>query len=158
MDGRTFGKLCLCIGVSQAAGLLGSVFTVTSVGTWYQQLDQPAVAPPGWVFGPVWTVLYTLMGIAAFLVWERGIKRPGVKAALAAFAVQLVLNALWSVVFFGAQDIGGALLVILALWGMIILTTMLFWRVSRTAGVLMLPYFAWVTFATYLNYVFWVRN
>lgn len=158
MDGRTFGKLLACIGISQAAGLLGSVFTVTGSGSWYQQLQRPEVAPPNWVFGPVWTVLYTLMGIAAFLVWEKGLARPGVKVALAVFAVQLGLNALWSIVFFGTENIGGALIVILLLLGAIALTGMLFWRISRAAGILLVPYFFWVLFATYLNYAFWVRN
>lgn len=158
MDGRSFLKLLFCIGVSQAAGLLGSVFTVTGTGSWYQDLDRPVAAPPNWVFGPVWTVLYTLMGIAVFLVWQRGLARPGVKAALAIFTLQLGLNALWSIVFFGLENIGGALIVILLLLGAIGLTMMLFWRVSRVAAVLLVPYLLWVLFATYLNYAFWVRN
>lgn len=158
MSGPSFGKLFLSIGICQAAGLVGSVFTASSIDRWYRFLERPALAPPNWVFGPVWTLLYTFMGVAAFLVWERGFRRPGVRAALAVFAAQLALNALWSFLFFGLQDPEAALIGIALLWLAIVATIALFWRVSRVAGALLVPYLLWVSFAAYLNYAFWRLN
>lgn len=151
-------KLALCIGGSQATGFIGSLFTVTGVNSWYRMLERPVLAPPNWVFGPVWTTLYTLMGISAFLVWEKGITRPGVKVALAVFVLQLGINALWSLLFFGLESIGLALIGIFVLLGMIVVTMLLFSRHSRLAAVLLIPYLLWVLFATYLTYSFWVLN
>lgn len=151
-------KLALCIGGSQATGFIGSLFTVTGVNSWYRMLERPVLAPPNWVFGPVWTTLYTLMGISAFLVWEKRITRPGVKVALAVFVLQLGINALWSLLFFGLESIGLALIDIFVLLGMIVVTMLLFSRHSRLAAVLLIPYLLWVLFATYLTYSFWVLN
>ena len=134
-----------------AAGGIGSLFMGADTWTWYRGLTQPAVTPPGWLFGPVWSALYLMMGIAAWLVWRRG-PAPGVGAALVLFAAQLVLNAIWTPVFFGLQNPGGALVIIGLLWLAIVATTVVFWRQSRAAGVLLIPYLLWVSFATYLNY------
>lgn len=158
MNARTFGKLIAAIAASQAAGIIGSVFTMGSVDGWFRTLERPALAPPDWVFGPVWTTLYTLMGIAAFLVWNKGLARPGVKLALSVFVAQLVANSLWSILFFGAQNIGAALVCVLVLWALIVLTAVLFWRISKIAALLLVPYLLWVSFATYLNYAYWVLN
>ena len=114
--------------------------------------------PPAWVFGPVWTLLYVMMGVAAFLVWQRGWSAAGVKIALAFFVLQLALNGLWSVLFFGLQSPGLALIEIVLLWLAIAVTTVLFWRVTPPAGLILLPYWAWVSFATILNGSIWMLN
>lgn len=155
---RQVGLALLFILVCQLAGILGAATTVTGASSWFEALDKPFFNPPSWVFGPVWTVLYTLMGVAAFLVWRQGWARPEVKAALATFGVQLLLNAAWTPVFFGAHQIGLALLIIVLLWGAIALTMRRFFPLSRWAGWLLVPYLLWVTFATALNAAIWALN
>ncbi len=124
---------------------------------WYENLNKPVWNPPGWLFGPVWSILYTLMGIAAWLVWkEYGFS--GASAALGAFFVQLMLNGLWSQIFFGMQEPGWAFAEIILLLAAIVVTTILFFKKSRTAGWLMVPYIAWVSFASVLNGTIWVMN
>lgn len=140
------------------AGAIGSVFTMASVSSWYMFLLKPELSPPSWVFGPVWTLLYILMGIALFLVWRKGTNAPGVKAGVTVFLIQLVLNALWSFLFFGARELQFAFMEIVLLWLLIITTMVAFYRVSRTATWLLLPYLLWVTFAGYLNYMILVLN
>jgi tryptophan-rich sensory protein len=142
--------------LAQLAGLVGSLATFSAIDGWYATLVQPELAPPNWVFGPVWTTLYALMGVAAWLVSraDYGDKRP----AYAAFGLQLLLNTTWSFVFFGAEAIGPALAVILVLLVAILANVALFYRVDRRAALLLLPYLAWVSFATYLNYGFWTLN
>lgn len=140
------------------AGLLGAFATASSVQNWYPTLEKPWFTPPGWVFAPVWTLLYTLMGIAAYLVWRQGWSEGAVRAALIAFAVQLVLNALWSPAFFGLQSAGLGLVVIFFLWVAIIVTIVWFGRVSTVAAWLMVPYLAWVTYAMALNFEIWRLN
>lgn len=120
----------------------------------YQRLEQPAWAPPSWLFGPVWTTLYVLIAVAGWLVW----RRVGWSPALWAYVIQLVLNAIWTPIFFGAGRYGLALVDIVILWVAIGVTVALFWRVSRPAAALMLPYWAWVTFATALNFEIWRLN
>lgn len=124
---------------------------------WFAALAKPAWQPPNWLFGPVWTTLYLMMGVAAGLVWLRG-PSPAVRAALIAFGVQLALNALWTPVFFGVHALGGALVVIVALWLAIAWTIARFWRVHRVAAALLLPYLAWVSFASVLNAAIWQLN
>ncbi|CAN5718567.1 tryptophan-rich sensory protein [soil metagenome] len=124
---------------------------------WYQQLDQPAWAPPTFLFGPVWTLLYALMGFAAWLVWlEGGFARAIVPLGI--FLVQLVPNAAWSILFFGMRRMDLALLDIVLLWLLIVATILTFFRIRRLAGLLLLPYLAWVTFATALNFALWQMN
>ena len=140
-------------------------FIVSAIGaaasvqarSFYGQLAQPAWAPPSWVFGPVWTVLYVLMAVAAWLVWRSGGFRQN-RLALSFFLVQLVFNALWSWLFFGWRLGGWAFVDILALLVSLAITLVLFWRVRRAAGVLLIPYLAWVTFAAVLNFVVWQMN
>lgn len=151
-------KLIASIITCELAGIIGSFFTTPSVATWYQTLVRPALNPPAWVFGPVWITLYALMGVAAFLVWRAGLAHARVKIALAIFAVQLVLNTLWSIIFFGLHSPGGALIDIAALWIAIVLTIVAFAKISRPAAWLLVPYLAWVSFATYLNYAIWMLN
>ena len=126
-------------------------------GDWYAALAKPAWNPPNWIFGPVWTVLYVLMAVAAWLVWRQA-GFAGAGAALGLFGVQLVLNALWSYLFFGLHRIDWALADILALWAAILAVLVLFWRVQAAAGTLLLPYLAWVSFATVLNFALWRLN
>lgn len=143
------GWIALC----ELAGVIGSVFTVSAISGWYATLAKPDLRPPNWVFGPVWTTLYALMGIAAYLVWS---KRHG--QALRIFGVQLVLNATWSIVFFGLQSPGWALVNIVALWLAIVWTIKVFYRISKPAAYLLVPYLLWVSFASYLNYSIWILN
>jgi translocator protein len=140
--------------VTFAAAWIGSRF---QPGEWYAGLVKPALTPPGWVFGPVWTLLYAMMGTAAWLVW-RTLGVYGALIPLGLFLGQLALNALWSYLFFGLQRPGLALLDIVALWLAILATLVNFWRAYASAGLLLLPYLFWVSFATYLNFQFWRLN
>lgn len=148
------GYILLCEG----AGIVGSVFTAPSIPLWYAALVRPALNPPAWVFGPVWTTLFVLMGVAAFLVWRQGWYRRGVRSALGIFLLQLVLNTLWSFIFFGLHAPGAAFAEIIVLWLAIAATIGLFSRVSQPAAWLLVPYIAWVSFAAYLNYMLWTLN
>lgn len=143
--------------VCQLAGVIPSLLTADEVATWYPTLAAPAFTPPSWVFGPVWTVLYLLMGVALYLVWQRATGREH-QLALGLFAVQLSLNAAWTLVFFGAQALLGGLLVILVLLAAVLATTWAFARVDRRAAALLVPYLCWVGFATLLTFEFWRLN
>ena len=144
--------------VCQAAGGIGGLFTASSLGTWYAELRKPPYNPPNWVFGPVWTTLYVLMGIAAWLVWRRRGEGVDVRPGLVLFAVQIVLNALWSIIFFGLKSPGPAFAELVVLWGAIFATMLLFLRTSIAAGILLVPYLVWVSFAGVLNYAIWALN
>jgi len=151
-------KLVIAIALPLAVGGLSGYATTGGVSTWYPTLAKPSFNPPAWVFGPVWTLLYIMMGVAAFLVWRQGLTTEGARIALTVFAVQLALNGLWSILFFGMQTPGWALVEIVLLWLAIIATIGLFWRVTPAAGMLLLPYLAWVSFATVLNASLWWLN
>jgi tryptophan-rich sensory protein len=140
------------------AGAIGSFFTFPSIQGWYSTLNKPSFNPPNWVFGPVWTLLYILMGIAAYLVYEKGFNQKKVRIALASFDVQLLLNVLWSFLFFGLHSPVYGLLCIIALWFSIALTMAKFYEISRTAGLLFVPYILWVSFASILNLSIWMLN
>lgn len=148
----------MAILICQMAGIIGSAFTVPSIPTWYAGLEKPTFSPPNWVFAPVWTTLYALMGIAAFLIWRQRRVVTGAPDALALFGLQLVLNAVWSPVFFGAQSPLGGLVIIIALWLALLATIVAFWRIIPAAGALLVPYLLWVSFATVLNYAIWQLN
>lgn len=152
-------KLLVSLAICFAAEGAGGLFTAQSVGTWYLTLQKPAFTPPGWLFGPVWTLLYFLMGVSLYLIWTAK-QDSGVKKNFAGFifAVQLLLNVAWSAVFFGMQSIAGALGIIVALWVAIAVTMHQFRRISRLASGLLLPYWAWVSFATVLNFTLWKLN
>lgn len=139
-------------------GFLSSFATQGSVNDWYLGLNKPSFNPPNWVFAPVWTVLYILMGIAAGIVWSKGFHHIWVKTALYHFGFQLLFNALWSIVFFGFQSPFWAFLVILTLLTLIVLTMKWFKVVSNLASYLLIPYLLWVCFATLLNYKIWELN
>jgi tryptophan-rich sensory protein len=152
---RGWVALATFVGLNVLVSALGGWVTSTSVGSWYQGLAKPAFNPPDWVFGPVWSVLYLMIAVAGWRAWRRGVvARP----ALLAYAVQLALNLSWSFVFFGARLIGPALLVIAALLVAIVVNAMLFWRLDRLAGALLVPYAAWVAFAAVLNFALWRLN
>lgn len=151
-------KLIITIVVSQSAGLIGALFTTSSIPSWYATITKPELAPPNWIFGPVWTTLFLLMGIAAYLVWKKEGEPKKVKTALKIFGVQLVLNILWSIIFFGLKNPGGAFIEIIFLWLVILSTIIAFYKVSKVAAYLLIPYILWVSFAMYLNYAIWILN
>ncbi|HJY98518.1 MAG TPA: TspO/MBR family protein [Patescibacteria group bacterium] len=126
--------------------------------SWYQTLDKPFFTPPSWLFGPAWGVLYILLAISVILIIKKGIKNKKVKDALKIFAIQLVLNLLWSPVFFGLKNILLALILILILWYFILETIKEFAKIDKTASFLLYPYLAWVSFAAALNFSFWLLN
>jgi tryptophan-rich sensory protein len=136
--------------VAQLAGLIGLPFTDRAIGGWYDGLDKPAFNPPGWVFGPVWTTLYLLIGVAAWRIWRRA-EAADRECALSWWGIQLVLNAAWTPLFFGARAPWVALVEIVVLWVAIVVTTAQFRRIDTVAALLMVPYLAWVSFATVLN-------
>ncbi|MDO1512458.1 TspO/MBR family protein [Maribacter confluentis] len=139
-------------------GFLASVATQSSVNTWYTTLNKPALNPPNWVFAPVWTVLYIFMGISAGWVWAKGFYHKWVKTGLYHFGFQLLLNALWSIIFFGLRQPFLGLLIIITLLIVLLLTIKWFKLVSKLAAILLVPYVLWVCFATYLNYSIWILN
>lgn len=154
MGTRELVGLLVCVVVSFVPAAAGGRYLP---GDWYRALDKPPWTPPGWVFGPAWTLLYLSMGVAAWLVWrERGVQRAALP--LAVFGLQLVLNGLWSWLFFGLRRPGLALAEIAVLWAAIAATVAVFWGVRPLAGALLLPYLGWVTFATALNAEIWRRN
>jgi tryptophan-rich sensory protein len=156
-NGRSAAVLILWLAVCLGVGSAGAVFTARSVDTWYPPLVKPPWNPPGWVFGPVWTTLYVMMALAAWLVWRRRGFR-GAAAAFRWFALQLALNALWSPLFFGLQNPRAALVDVVLLWAAIAGTVIAFWKRSRPAGILLLPYWLWVSFAAALNFAIWRLN
>ncbi|WP_406694938.1 TspO/MBR family protein [Singulisphaera sp. Ch08] len=142
-----------------AAAGIGWIWTNAGLTVWYPTLKKPGWTPPNRVFGPVWSILYLTMAIAGWLVWRRRDRNDGnVKLALLLFAVQLGLNAIWSYLFFTLRNPGIAFAEITLLWLAILATLMLFWRISRVAALLLIPYWLWVTFASILNLVIWVMN
>lgn len=151
-------RIIFSILICQLAGLIGSVFTFSSIPTWYEALNKPSFSPPNWIFGPVWIVLYTLMGISLFLVWEKGLKKRLVEKGIIAFGVQLALNAMWTYIFFGLKLPEYAFFEILFLWISIAITIARFYVISKKAAYLLLPYLIWVSFAMVLNYYVWILN
>lgn len=150
-------RLLFSIALCQAAGLIGSIFTIPQVNIWYKTLAQPSFAPPSWLFGPVWTTLYTLMGIALFLMWNAPRSRQR-RLALVAFFIQLGLNAIWSPIFFGLHVLTASVVVIVLLLITIIITMMAMYKVRPAATYLFIPYVVWVAFATMLNIAIWRLN
>lgn len=143
--------------LSLAVSALGGLATATSVATWYPTLAKPPFNPPDWIFAPVWTTLYVLMAFAAWRIWRMPASKRR-SQALVAYLIQLALNVVWSVLFFSCQAIGMALAEIIVLLAATIVTLVLFWRLNRLAGVLLLPYPVWVAFATVLNVSLWMLN
>jgi benzodiazapine receptor len=166
--------LTVSILISNLAGVIGSIGTASSVNTWYVTLTKPSFNPPGWIFGPVWLLLYTLIGISLYLVLLQNKKPTGlfswfkyklqrkkrerIQSAIVFFLIHLVVNALWSLVFFGMRDVGSALIVIILLWIMILTLIIEFFKIDKKAGLLLIPYLVWVSFATVLNYSILILN
>ena len=157
MKGIDILKLVTSVILCQIAGFLGSLFTTPAIPTWYQTLNKPFFTPPNWVFSPVWICLFVLMGISLFFVWRRP-DHPQFKPALIFFFVQLILNVLWSIAFFGLRSPFLGLVDIVALWIAILLTIQYSFKVSKFAGVLLIPYLLWVGFASLLNFSLWILN
>lgn len=153
-----WSKLIVAIAICQLAGIIGSIFTVSAIPTWYATIAKPDWNPPSWIFGPVWTILYTLMGISLYRVWMKGLGKPIVRDAVFWFGTQLFFNAIWSIIFFRQHNLAGALGEILVLLTLLIIVIKKFYRIDQLASYLLIPYLAWVSFASYLTYTIWILN
>ena len=151
-------KLIISVLACLLAGFVGSAATMPSIPTWYASLQKPAFNPPNWIFAPVWTTLFIMMGVAAFLVWDKGLENKKVKISLAIFGLQLLLNVLWSILFFGLQSPLYAFIDIIMLWASILATIIYFYRISAAAAYLLIPYILWVSFASALNLFIVILN
>lgn len=150
-------KLIISLLLPQVAGIIGTVFTVKSIPTWYAALNKPSFNPPNWIFGPVWITLYVMMGISFFIIWiKKDVPNSGFLFSL--FILQLILNALWSIIFFGLKSPGFAFLEIIFLWLAILLCVIYFYKESVISSVLLIPYLLWVSYASLLNYFLWQMN
>lgn len=149
-------KLIISLLLPQLAGGIGAIFTTPNISTWYANVNKPSFNPPNYLFGPVWTTLFLMMGISLYLIWTT--KESNNKKALTFFFLQLVLNTLWSILFFGLQNPLLAFLEIIILWVFILLTILNFYRLNKTAGLLLIPYILWVSFAGVLNFAIWQLN
>ncbi|MBT3304435.1 tryptophan-rich sensory protein [Candidatus Woesearchaeota archaeon] len=147
-------KLIISLVLPFIASAIGGLFTVSSVSTWYVDLVKPSFNPPSWLFGPVWTILYLLMGIALYLVWTKKFN----KQAFTLFGIQLVLNALWSILFFGLKQPLLAFIEIIILWVMILVTIIYFYKINKNSAYLLIPYLLWVSFAAILNLAIFILN
>ena len=157
MLNRPWFVLILFLVASVVTSAIGGLATATSVNSWYLALAKPSWNPPSQVFGPAWTLLFGLMAVAGWRIWLRR-DRPGARTALYVYAAQLVLNAGWSILFFGMRSPGAALVEIVFLWSTLVWLLVRFWKIDRVAGMLWLPYVLWVTFATTLNAAIWRLN
>ena len=151
-------KLAISLLICQGAGFIGSLFTRPLIPTWYAALEKPSFTPPPWVFSPVWITLFALMGISLFIIWRRGLAEQKTRKALGIFGAQLVFNILWSALFFGLKSPLAGLIDIAVLWIAIALTCFYFFKISKAAGVLLVPYLLWVSFAVVLNAFIWRLN
>jgi tryptophan-rich sensory protein len=151
-------KLIVSILIPLIVGFASSLATLGSITTFFDVLNKPSWTPPAWAFAPIWTTLYILMGIALFLVWRAGFERRDVKIAIFVFALQLILNFFWTIIFFGFKSLFGGLIEIVFLWIVILINIILFYRISKAAGILLVPYILWVTIASYLNYSVYILN
>jgi len=149
-------QVILCLAIPQIAGLIGSVFTTTQISTWYAGLIRPSIAPPNWIFGPVWIFLFLLMGIALIPIVKSKMKHKEI--AYIVFGTQLVLNIFWSIFFFALHSPALALFEIIFLWFAILMNILIFFKINKWSGILLIPYFLWVSFASVLNYFFWILN
>lgn len=151
-------KFIISIIICQSAGIFGSLFTFDSISDWYVTLEKPVFAPPNWIFGPVWITLYFLMGLSLYIVWKDELKSKTRNAFFAVFGIQLILNALWSFLFFGLRSPFLGLLDIILLDIMVIVTIIYAKSISKLAMILLIPYLIWIVFASFLNYVIFLVN
>ena len=154
----SFLKFLISIAMPFMAGVIGSRFTIQEIFVWYRGLNKPFFTPPSWVFGPAWTLLYALMGVAFYLIWTCAAPGEIRHAAMALFLVQLMVNVLWSLFFFRMHNLLLALVDVGALWALVLVLTVVFWRIDHIAGTLLVPYVLWVSFAMVLNYAVWRMN
>ena len=155
---REIPKLIVSILIPLIIGFASAFLTFSSFPAFYATLNKPSWSPPVWLFGYVWTVLYILNGIALFLVWREGLGRRDVQIAIGVFAIQIILNFFWSIIFFGFRSLSGGLIEIIIMWIAILINIILFYRISKAAGILLIPYIIWVTIASYLNYTVFLLN
>lgn len=148
---KNFLKFISSIILCELIGIISTLFTIASISTWYRTLNKPFFSPPNWIFGPVWTMLYFLMGISLYLVWKKGVKNKKTRTALLYFFIQLAFNFLWSVIFFGLHSPLVAFVTIIFLWITILVSIIKFYPLSKTAAYLLIPYILWVSFASVLN-------
>ena len=153
---KTFSLISFLL-ITFVAAFIGSSFTAPNIVSWYSTLIKPSFAPPNWLFAPAWTILYILMAVAAFLIWQSR-NNSQAKCALTFYFFQLALNSLWSIVFFGLHNPQLAFFEILVLWVLILITLLKFYKIQRTAGLLLIPYLLWVSFASILNLFVWLLN
>ena len=151
-------KFAVSLILPQCAGMIGGLFTASNIPAWYAYLNKPSFTPPSWVFAPVWLALYLMMGVALFLVWNADTSRPLVRAVLGLFAAQLLLNTAWTFLFFGLRSPFWGLVDIAVLWLALTALVILFMRVRLAAGLLLVPYWVWLSFASVLNYTIWTMN
>lgn len=151
---KLIGSVALC----QLVGIFGGIFTSSAIPVWYVPLEKPDFVPPNWTFSVVWPLLYLLMGIALYMIWQKGWESSVIKNAMYIFGVQLFLNFLWSLLFFGLRSPLLGLMGIVLLWVLIVVNIVFFYRISRPAGLLLVPYLLWVSFASYLNYSIMILN
>lgn len=155
---KNLPKLIVSVIGCELVGFLGTPFTISAIPTWYATLNKPFFAPPNWIFGPVWTLLYFLMGVAFYLIWKQGWQKKKVRLAGMYFLAQLALNFTWSPVFFGLRAPLLGLIVIVAMWASIVMTMKKFYPLSKISSYLLVPYLFWVSFATLLNTAIVVLN
>jgi len=155
---RNWVKLVIGIAIPVAVGAVAGLFTRPEIDGWYQTINKPSWQPPNWVFGPVWTALYIMMGVALYLVWRSDAPAKIKRAAIVLWAVQLVFNFFWSYIFFRQHQIDWALGEIIVLWFFILLTILAFAKINKTAAWLLVPYISWVTFASILTYTIYQLN
>jgi len=152
MKNKKILKLVVSLLLPQLAGAIGTIFTFKAISSWYQFLNKPSFSPPNWLFGPVWTTLYILMGISSFLIWQEKEKNEKAGRILKIYFLHFFLNALWSILFFGLKNILLGFLEIIILWLVIGYLLISFYKIKKIAALLWLPYFLWVSFATILNF------
>lgn len=155
---NNISKLITSLLACQLAGIIGMVFTSPSIPTWYKTLIKPPLQPPNWIFGPVWFVLYIMMGISIYVIWTSQGRSKDKQKAVYVFLTQLALNTLWSIIFFGAHMTLLAFIEIVLIWAAILYTILLFRKISGLAAYLLVPYLLWVSFASYLNLAIWILN
>ncbi len=153
-----YKRFVISLVLPQLAGLVGSLFTVSAITNWYSFLEKPSFSPPNWIFGPVWVVLYILMGISIYLIWQKADQNKKAKRAARLFWIHLFFNTAWSVVFFGFKNPGLAFINIIIIWILIVVLIIKFWQIKRWSSLLLIPYLFWVSFASVLNYFIWYLN
>ena len=158
MNKRNIIRFLIYLIFCEGVGVIGSIFTVPAITNWYVFLQKPSFSPPNWLFGPAWTILYLLMAISIFLIWQAGLAERKTKTVFRLFWIHLFFNAIWSILFFGLESPLLGLFDIIILWVMIGILTFQFFKINKTAGILFIPYWLWVSFAAILNFFIYKLN